>query len=75
MTYKITLIESEEGWAVWCDDLPGCCSQGNTKEEAIENIKDAIQVYLETQKEIQAEEEREEDVVIHHSKVLIPAHA
>jgi len=28
MKYRVTLVESEEGWAVWCDDLTGCCSQG-----------------------------------------------
>jgi len=75
VTYNITLIESEEGWAVRCDDLPGCHSQGDTKEEAIENIKDAIQGYLEVRKEMEAELEKEENVTIHHGKVLIPAYA
>ena len=75
MTYNITLIESEEGWAVRCDDLPGCHSQGDTREEAIENIKDAIQGYLEVRKEMEAELEKEENVTIHHGKVLIPAYA
>ena len=31
MKYGVTLVESDEGWAVWCDSLPGCCSQGATK--------------------------------------------
>ena len=75
MTYNITLIESEEGWAVRCDDLPGCHSQGDTREEAIENIKDAIKGYLEVRKEMEAELEKEENVTIHHGKVLIPAYA
>lgn len=47
MNYKITIVESEEGFAVWCDDLPGCASQGATKEEAVENIRSAIAEYLE----------------------------
>jgi predicted RNase H-like HicB family nuclease len=51
MKYRITLVESEEGWAVWCDDLPGCCSQGETREEAVENIRIAIQEYLEVVEE------------------------
>ena len=38
----VTLVESEEGWAVWCDSLPGCCSQGATRPEALANIRDAI---------------------------------
>jgi len=48
MNYKITLVESEEGFAVWCDDLPGCASQGSTRTEAVENIRTAITEYLES---------------------------
>ncbi len=48
MKYRIRLEETEEGFAVWVPGLPGCWSQGETEEEAIENIKDAIQTYLET---------------------------
>lgn len=48
MRYKIRLEETEEGFAVWVPGLPGCWSQGETEEEAIENIKDAIKTYLET---------------------------
>jgi predicted RNase H-like HicB family nuclease len=42
MRYKVRLHESEEGYAIWCPSLPGCWSQGETKEEALENIKDAM---------------------------------
>ena len=52
MDHPITLVESEEGWAVWCDDLPGCCSQGATREEAILSIREAIREYLAVQPEI-----------------------
>jgi predicted RNase H-like HicB family nuclease len=45
MKYRITLVQSEEGWAVWCDDLPGCCSQGATRED----IREAIREYLAAQ--------------------------
>lgn len=48
MKYKVRLEKSEEGYAVWCPGLPGCWSQGETEEEALENIKDAIKTYLET---------------------------
>lgn len=54
MKYKVTLVESEEGFAVWCDDLPGCCSQGATREEALQNIHEAIREYLEARGEIQS---------------------
>lgn len=46
MRYDVTLVESDEGWAVWCDQLPGCCSQGATREEALANIREAIGEYL-----------------------------
>jgi predicted RNase H-like HicB family nuclease len=47
MKYKVVLYESEEGFAVSCPALPGCHSQGATEVEAIINIRDAIQEYLE----------------------------
>lgn len=52
MRYKVKLKESEEGYAIWCPSLPGCWSRGETKEETIENIKEAIQAYLETVEEL-----------------------
>ncbi|MEH2192728.1 MAG: type II toxin-antitoxin system HicB family antitoxin [Nostoc sp.] len=33
-------------WAIWCPELPGCTSAGETEEEALENIKEAIQLYF-----------------------------
>ena len=52
MNYRVTLVESEKGFAVWCDDLPGCNSEGATREEALENIRIAISEYLDAQTEI-----------------------
>ena len=46
MKYKIILNKSEEGYSVFCLNLPGCWSQGDTEQDAIENIKDAIHEYL-----------------------------
>ena len=48
MRYKVTLKKTNEGYAVWAPDMPGCWSQGLTKREALENIKDAIKVYIAT---------------------------
>ena len=45
--YHVTLIEHSEGVSVSCPELPGCHSQGATAAEAMENIRDAIQGYLE----------------------------
>ena len=43
MLYKVVLQKSEEGYSVSCPALPGCWSQGETEDEAIGNIKDAIE--------------------------------
>lgn len=44
---QIILYPGEDGyWVVECPSLPGCISQGKTKEEAIENIKEAIHGYI-----------------------------
>lgn len=51
MNYRIRLIETEEGWSVSCLDLPGCHSQGTTRNEALEAIKDAINLWLEVEAE------------------------
>jgi len=47
MRYRVALHHSEEGYSVSVPGLPGCCSQGQTEQEAIENIKIAIAEYLE----------------------------
>jgi predicted RNase H-like HicB family nuclease len=46
MKYKVVLHPSEEGFAVSVPGLPGCWSQGDTEEEALANISDAIREYL-----------------------------
>lgn len=46
MRYQVKLRKTDEGYVVWCPALPGCWSQGVTEDEALENIKDAIQAYL-----------------------------
>jgi predicted RNase H-like HicB family nuclease len=46
MSYHVTLIKSAEGVAAFCPSLPGCCSQGETEEEALQNIQTAIREYL-----------------------------
>ena len=46
MSYRVALRQSEEGFAVWVPALPGCCSQGETRAEALENIAEAIKEYL-----------------------------
>jgi predicted RNase H-like HicB family nuclease len=49
--YKVILIESDEGFAVGCPALPGCWSQGLTRDEALTNIQEAIRLWLEVAEE------------------------
>ena len=45
---SVVIEKDENGFYVWCPELRGCQSQGNALEEAIANIKEAIELYLET---------------------------
>lgn len=52
MQFTIKLEESDEGgYTVQCLELPAAISEGDTKEEALENIKEAIQLVLEVTQE------------------------
>ena len=47
MRYRVYLEHDEDGmFVVSCPALPGCVSQGRTRSEAIENIREAIEGYL-----------------------------
>ena len=51
MRYRILIEQDEDGVCVAeCTSLPGCISQGKTRKEALDNIKDAIKGYLESLK-------------------------
>ncbi|MDQ1266712.1 MAG: hypothetical protein QG635_1864 [Bacteroidota bacterium] len=48
MDFKIIIEEADEGgFTIYVPSLPGCISEGDTIEEAKENIKEAILLYLE----------------------------
>jgi predicted RNase H-like HicB family nuclease len=46
MKYQVVLRKSKEGYSVSCQGLPGCWSQGQTEQEALDNFRDAIREYL-----------------------------
>jgi len=49
MRFKIVLEESDEGgYTAYVPSLPGCISEGETKEEALKNIQEAIELYLDS---------------------------
>ncbi len=65
MKLKVVLYPSDEGIAVSVPSLPGCWSQGATREEALENIAVAIQEYLESEIEpAEGAEVREIEVMV-----------
>ena len=50
MSYRLTAVieKDEDGYYAYCPDLVGCQSQGDTLEEVQDNIREAIELYLET---------------------------
>ncbi len=62
MKIKVILEPSEEGgFTVYVPSLPGCISEGETEEEALANIKEAIELYLEPV---------DDELIIDESKVI-----
>ena len=52
MKFPVTVYQDEEGWyVVECPVVPGCMSQGRTEDEALENIREAIELCLEVRQE------------------------
>jgi len=57
LDFDVVIVkDSDGGYYAYVPQLPGCYSQGETVEETLENIKEAIELYL----EVLSEEEREE---------------
>lgn len=46
MVYTVVVHKSRYGYDISCPALPGCHSQGDSRDEALSNIKDAIATYL-----------------------------
>jgi predicted RNase H-like HicB family nuclease len=57
MRYKVKLYHHEEGYSVCVPALPGCWSEGDTEEQALTNIQDAIREYLAALEDRYASEE------------------
>ena len=48
-TFKLSIVieKNKNGYYAYCPELQGCYSQGDTYEEAVENIRDAIKLHIE----------------------------
>ena len=55
MTYRVAVRKTDEGYSVSCPGLPGCWSQGETEQAALENIRAAIADYLAARDEMTPE--------------------
>jgi predicted RNase H-like HicB family nuclease len=52
MPLTVTIDRDEDGvWVVECTSIPGCASQGETRDQALENIREAIELCLEVRAE------------------------
>lgn len=52
MKFIVTIERDEDGiWVIECPAIPGCVSQGETRDQALENIRDAIKLCLEVRAE------------------------
>ena len=59
MTYRVALRKTDEGYSVSCPGLPGCWSDGETEDEALANIRDAIAEYLAAAQDLAGRDEAE----------------
>ncbi len=55
-TFTAVFEQDDDWWVAWCEEVPGAVTQGQTLEEARENLKEAIQLVLETRRELSADE-------------------
>ncbi|HLG23064.1 MAG TPA: type II toxin-antitoxin system HicB family antitoxin [Candidatus Manganitrophaceae bacterium] len=72
-TYRFSVVveKDQEGYFAFCPELQGCYTQGETYEEVLENIKDAIRLHVEDRKEAGEEIPQPESVSLTSLEVAI----
>jgi len=65
-TYRFSIVieKDEDGYYAFCPELQGCYTQGDTCEEVMENIKDAIRLHLEDRIENGEDIQQRESVIL-----------
>jgi len=65
MSYKVSIVieKDESGYYAYCPELDGCHSQGDSLEEVISNIREAIELYLETLPEDERKESLSKEIL------------
>ena len=61
--FSAVFSKDEHGYFVYCPELPGCHSQGDTFEEARDNIREAMGLYLETMSPEEIEAARSKEIL------------
>ena len=62
MEFTAVFREVREGYIAWVEELPGANSQGSTLEEARSNLKEAVELVLDANRDIVRQEETEGDI-------------
>jgi predicted RNase H-like HicB family nuclease len=71
--YKVNIMieKDENGYYAYCPELEGCQSQGNTFEEVLSNIKEAVELYVETLSEEEIKEYLSKEILTTSLEVKI----
>ncbi|OGQ73524.1 MAG: hypothetical protein A2235_02470 [Deltaproteobacteria bacterium RIFOXYA2_FULL_42_10] len=66
MSYKVSIVieKDEQGYYAYCPELEGCQTQGDSLEEVVANMKEAIELYLETLSENEIKESLSKEILI-----------
>ena len=73
MSYKVNIIieTDEEGYYAYAPELDGCQTQGNTLEEVMANIREAVELYLETMDEEERKQRLSKEILTTSLEVSI----
>ncbi|MBC8554606.1 type II toxin-antitoxin system HicB family antitoxin [Desulfobacula sp.] len=65
MSHKVSIVieKDEHGYYAYCPDLEGCQTQGDTVEDVMGNIKEAIELYMETLSEDEVKEVTSKEIL------------
>ncbi len=63
MVFQVVIQKDKHGYFAYCPELPGCHTQGESFDEVVKNIKEAIELYLETLTEDELEELRGRELI------------
>lgn len=71
LTVRLEPDELDGGWIAECEELPGCMSQGETEEEALANVQDAIGAVLASHLDATRETQHHAESAVHRHQVTV----